>query len=316
MESKTHFFKVTGDDAGKRLDRFLSELLPSLSRMAVQNAIKSGNVKVSFANKRGKIKPSYILETGDEVTIAVPRINDDNKIKPEDIPLRVEYEDDDMLIINKPIGISVHPGAGIKSGTIANAVRFLLQENLSSTAGEERPGIVHRIDKDTSGLLIIAKNNTAHHRLSSMFERRLIKKEYLAITTGIFEFDEDRIDAPIERDPIHREKFRIGYGPGCRQAQTDYKAIKRLADENKTIALFMPLTGRTHQLRVHSRHIGHPIVGDKKYNTTKDRNYPRLCLHAFRMRFKHPMTGANLEIKTDIPDFLKPYSKDITSARI
>ncbi len=305
MESKKYQFTVNSEEAGTRLDVFLTNHIETASRKAVQDAINNGKVSIAFAKSSKKVKPSYIICESDIISIDItsPPEKSDN-LAAEDIKLDIVYEDEDILIINKPIGISVHPGAGIKSGTVANAVKFLLKENISHKDDNERPGIVHRLDKDTSGLLIIAKNDTAHHRLSSMFERRLIRKQYIALNNGIFEFDEDRIDAPIERDTARRERFRVGYGQSARNAITDYKVLKRIEDKKQTLVLFSPLTGRTHQIRVHSHYIGHPIVGDKKYNHTQSRNYKRLCLHAFRLSFKHPLTGNPIDIKSNLPDFV------------
>ncbi len=291
---------VDAEGVGQRADRFLHERLPDLSREKIKSMIENGQVKVFSPVKKEFIqfKPSLKLVEGMIFEVEAPdRWKEEGRLSPQDIPIEIVYEDEYLLAINKPSGMVVHPGAGVKDGTIANAVLNYLEK--VSTIDPTRPGIVHRLDKETSGLLLIAKDNRTHVRLSRMFEKRRIRKDYLALVWGWTQFDSDVINLPIERHPKHRELFRVGYGPSAREAITEYETLKRLPDET-SLLLVHPITGRTHQIRVHLSHIGHPIVGDKKYGRRHDHS-DKMFLHAWRIKFLHPISGEEIVLTAPPP---------------
>jgi len=292
---ETYTFHVEQDDVNERLDVFLARLLPQCpSRAFVQRLIKQDAVHVNGKTE----KNHYKIVLGDEVTAIVTPQSLGN-VQAENIPLDIFYEDADLVVINKPAGMTVHPGAGCPSGTLANALLYHCKE-LSGFHDQSRPGIVHRLDRDTSGLIVTAKNDQAHARLAKQFEERTIKKCYVALVEGDVQFDEGMIDAPLGPDPYHREKRSV-LSHGMKSAQTFYKVIKRL--KGASLVLLMPKTGRTHQLRVHMAHLGHPILGDEKYG--KSRSFPRLALHAKTISFEHPTTKRRVEFSSPTPaDFL------------
>jgi len=254
------------------------------SRNFAQDLIDKENVTVNGKH----CKPHHKVRTGDTI-IAVVEKQRPCTAEPEDIPLDIFYEDDDLIVVNKPIGMTVHPSSGCYSGTLVNALVFH-QKKLSNISDALRPGIVHRLDKETSGLMLVAKNNIAHTKLAKQFEKRLIKKQYIALVEGLVEFDEGLIDAPLGRHPIHRKKRAVLFAD-AKEAQTIYRVLKRF--EKTTLISLMPKTGRTHQLRVHMAHLGHPILGDEKYG--KKSSFKRLALHAQRIGFYHPSSSAYLE---------------------
>ncbi len=304
--------RVPDDYNFQRLDVFVHSLYPDISREKCKDLIKKGAVFV-FDEKRKEfiplLKPSFRVSSSMILEIDKAIMQEDNKdasLRAEKIDLDVIYEDEDILVINKPAGIVVHPGAGRKFGTIANAVLGYLKENVSKIAGSDRPGIVHRLDKDTSGVMVIAKNDFVHQKVSKLFERREVEKIYLALVWGVVEFDEDVIEVPIGRDRFDREKFSPDYGCG-KFAKTEYKVLSRNQD-NTTLLAVHPITGRTHQIRVHMRYLGHPIVGDKKYSRRKDTmGLNIMCLHAYSISFYHPVKKERMTFKTDLPDFALRY---------
>jgi len=297
---KEYTIKVSEEDAGLRLDLFLAQLSQrkklGLSRTSIQKLILGGKVRVSGAVLN---KPNHKVKLQEELLIDVedksPAV-----LKAEDIPLEIVYEDDDLAVINKRPGIVVHPGAGNSEHTLANALmaRF---KNLSDI-NPLRPGIVHRLDKETSGLLVIAKNNFSHLKLSSQFSKHTIKRKYVALVRGEMEFDENEIELPIGRHPFRRKNMAVSFTENTKYAKTFYRTIERKA--GLSLLELEPFTGRTHQLRVHLAHIGHPIMGDTKYG--KNNVFSRLALHAKTLGFIHPRSGKYLEFNSPIP---KEFSK-------
>ncbi len=288
----TYSLKIDEANRGLRLDIYLTRNLPDIpSRTFVQRLIEEDGV---FVNGR-ILKANYKVSLGDAIEVTISEAGELTSIKPQNIALDIFYEDDDLLIINKPVGLCVHPGAGQKEGTMANALVYHFQ-NLSDVGGNLRPGIVHRLDQETSGLILIAKNNNAHAALSRQFEERRVQKCYVALVKGIVDFDEGIINAPIGRHPRDREKQAV-YNFDGREAETIYKVMKRF--KNTTLVALFPQTGRTHQLRVHMAHIGHPIMGDEKYG--RQNKFPRLALHARVLGFYHPATEKYLEFSSLIP---------------
>ena len=290
-----YVLEVPPEEAKARLDLFIISFFKDkklgLSRTTVQDLISKGKITVEGLPL---VKPHYKVKAKDKIKV----ILEDKKksgILAEKITLDVVYEDKDLAIINKPIGLVVHPAPGNYKHTLVNALlnRF---KNLSDI-NPERPGIVHRLDKDTSGLLVIAKNNDAHLKLSAQFAEHSIKRRYVAIVKGRMEFDENIIEAPLARHTTKRESMAVNFAEGSRYAKTYYRTLKRVGD--LSLLRLEPFTGRTHQLRVHLAFVGHPILGDKKYGN-KDA-FPRLALHAQYLGFIHPSTGKFVEFNSSLP---------------
>lgn len=306
-------FEVKARMAGKRLDAYLAARFHDYSRSVIQKVIEAGAVLLNGAS----VKPSYHVREGDKISIRLPDLGDGSLI-PEDIPLEIVFEDESLTVVNKPPGIVVHPAKGHWTGTLANALQFHI-DSLSSVAGAQRPGIVHRLDRDTSGLLIVAKTDESHRSLAKQFEERTIHKEYLAIVSGSPERDSDYIEKPIGPHPTHREKMAIRREEdGGRTAATFYKVMERY--RGHALVKCLPETGRTHQIRVHLLHIGLPIVADKLYSgrdrlTLADLRpggspdqvlIERQALHAHRLQFQHPLSNESIELFADPPaDFLR-----------
>lgn len=287
--------KVLPEQAGRRLDLLITDFANEnnlgFSRNFIQGLILDGLVQVKGLRQ---IKAHYKVKTGDDINISVREKNPDSLIA-EDIPLEIIYEDDDLAVINKQRGLVVHPAPGNYEHTLVNALKYHFK-NLSDI-NSQRPGIVHRLDKETSGLLVVAKNNSAHLALAAQFAKHTIKRKYVAIVKGRVEFDENVIELPIGRHPIKRKNMAVGFGEKTKYAKTYYRTLKR-TDEFSLLEL-EPFTGRTHQLRVHLSFIGHPILGDDKYG--RDNNFSRLALHAKTLGFAHPRTGKLVEFSCAIP---------------
>lgn len=276
-----------------RLDQFLAQKVPQYSRSRLQQLIRGGFVRLNGAVAR----PREIVRAGDTITLIEPPL-EKIETRAEPIPLNVLFEDQDLLVINKQAGLAVHPGAGQREGTLVNA---LLNHcaTLSGIGGKERPGIVHRLDKETSGCLVIAKNDTAHRGLSKQFAARTVEKIYLALVAGKLRKPLGIIEENIARHPIHRQRMSVTSLRG-RTAKTEYRVI-RASDEASLIECRL-YTGRTHQIRVHLHHLGHPVLGDKLYAPRFARNFPRQMLHALKLGFRHPRTAEWKMFEAPLPD--------------
>ncbi|MEW6009428.1 MAG: RluA family pseudouridine synthase [Candidatus Omnitrophota bacterium] len=297
---KTFNFKVSQEDAGFRLDAFLAkELSPEISRSSIKKLIAKRCVLVNSKNS----KPASRLKFDDLISVNIDEEEATSLVK-ADIALNIIYEDEDILAIDKPSGLSVHPGAGNKINTVANAL--IAYTDKLSKIDPNRPGIVHRLDKDTSGIMVIARNNEAHYNLTTQFKNHSIKKTYLAVVEGQVQFDEGFIDAPIETDARNRQRMKVNFASN-RPARTEYKVLKRF--QNFSVLELSPITGRTHQLRVHMKYLGHPIVGDKKYSSRVKFN--RLCLHAKSIRLQHPKTNEVIELEAKIPEEISVFIKGL-----
>jgi 23S rRNA pseudouridine1911/1915/1917 synthase len=288
--------KVLPEDSRKRLDIFLADFSKhnklGLSREFIKKLILGGNISLGNSNL---IKPHYKVKINDEIKMRIEDKKPDT-LKPENIPLDIIYEDEDLAIINKPTGLVVHPGAGNYEHTMVNGLLYHFKK--LSDINPERPGIVHRLDKDTSGLLVIAKNNSSHLSLAGQFSKHTIKRKYIALVKGRVEFDENVIELPIGRHPYKRKDMSVGFGQNTRYAKTCYRTLKRTKDFS--LLELEPFTGRTHQLRVHLAFLGHPILGDTKYG--KNNQFKRLALHALYLGFLHPDTGKFVEFSCAMPE--------------
>ena len=281
------------EEDDERLDVYLAVQLNEVSRSFIQKLIKEGLVLVNGETK----KPRYLVKEGDYIKVQIPKPKK-LEIVPEDIPLDIHYEDEDIVIVNKPKDMVVHPAPGNYRGTLVNALLYHI-DNLSSINGIIRPGIVHRLDKDTSGLLVVAKNDNSHRFLSEQLKNREILREYVAITHGVLKNEEGIIDAPIGRDPRDRKRMAVNARNG-KGAITYYRVLDYL--DGYTLVQANLKTGRTHQIRVHFKHINHPIVGDPVYSNRKeDRKYDGQFRHARKLGFIHPQTKEYMEIATDLP---------------
>ncbi|HPR63329.1 MAG TPA: RluA family pseudouridine synthase [Thermoanaerobaculia bacterium] len=276
----------------RRLDTFLACCLPELSRAALARLVRAGHVRVNGREAR----PSRPLSPGDVVEGVIPPPVPSQLI-PEPMDLSILFQDEHILVLNKPAGLCVHPGAGRSSGTIVHGL-LAMGPGLSSIGGVERPGIVHRLDKDTSGCLVVALHDRAHDAMARAFKARRVHKVYLAAVWGCVPFDEYRMDGPIRRHPVHRKKMQVG--ESGRDAQTLF--LTRERKERFSLVEARPITGRTHQIRVHLAHLGYPIVGDETYARNSGRQYiDRQALHAWVIAFPHPITGESLEIEAPLP---------------
>jgi len=293
---------LVAEESGERLDVFIADNCEGLTRSFVQNLIKKGWVTVDGIEQ----KANYRLKAKQTVRFLIPE-PEPSEALPEDIPLDVVYEDSDIIVINKPAGMVVHPAPGNPSGTLVNALLHHVKD-LSGIGGELRPGIVHRIDKDTTGLLVVAKNDAALLSLSSQIQDRTAGREYVALADGIIKNDEGEIDAPIARHPKDRKKMAVVYGG--REAVTYYRVLARFeADKNgasgsgNTLLLCRLKTGRTHQIRVHLAYIGHPVTGDTVYGAAKNRlGFSAQALHAIRLHLIHPKTGKEMTFCAPLPE--------------
>lgn len=290
------------EDAGKRLDHFLKEQFPEHSRSLLQEWVKAGHVRVDG----GKAKPSMLLRGGERIEVeaaARPPL----QAHAEDLPLAVLYEDGAVVAIDKPAGMVVHAGAGVRTGTLVNALLHRFQK-LSQTGGALRPGIVHRLDRYTSGVLLVARTDAAHHHLAAQFAGRKVEKTYLALVHGVIRQDSGRIAKPITRDPVRRVRMTARLGTG-RAAYSEFRVVRRF--DQFTFLEVKIGTGRTHQIRVHLSSIGHPVVGDTLYGApAKVPGMPslgRYFLHAWRIRFESPATEKPVTIEAPLPPELEGW---------
>ena len=293
-----HEIQVLESQAGYRVDKFLSIEFADLSRSYIQKLMKDGQVTVN-----GKVvKANYKLNDQDVVRMNEPELKEPD-IVAEDLPLDILYEDEDLLIVNKPKGMVVHPSAGHYTGTLVNALMFHCKEDLSGINGVMRPGIVHRIDMDTTGSLLVCKNDMAHQNLAEQLKLHSIKRIYHAIVHGVIKEEEGTVDAPIGRHPTSRKKMSINYKNG-KEAVTHYKVLKRY--QNYTYIQCQLETGRTHQIRVHMASIHHPLLGDVVYGPAKQPfSLQGQCLHAKTIGIQHPRTGEYMEVEAPLPDYFE-----------
>lgn len=295
----THSVQTT--EVGQRLDRYLTALVPDVSRTAIQHMITEGSVQVNGRSS----KAGYALREGDTVQVyhMLPS-GQSSHVTPQNYPLEIVYEDDDLLVINKAAGMVVHPAPGHRDDTLVNAL-VARYPQLEEQENDVRPGIVHRLDRDTSGLLIVAKNTRTQAALIEMMKQHTIVKRYLALVEGNISLDHGSIDAPIGRNPRNRQQMAIT-ATGSREARTHFRVLERFA--RHTLLLLELETGRTHQIRVHLKAIGHPVVGDTVYGSGRTRQEPALqrqFLHAYQLKFQHPTTGEVVELEAPLPEDLQ-----------
>ena len=289
--------KYIVEESGKRLDAYITSIDSEITRTAAQRLIEQGNILVNGEKK----KTAYKVSNGDVITIEKEEPKE-IELKAQNIPIDIIYEDDDIIVVNKPKGMVVHPANGNPDGTLVNAIMAICKDSLSGIGGEIRPGIVHRLDKDTSGLLIVAKNDKAHVNMSEQIKNHEVKKTYIALVRGVVKENEATIDMPIGRSTSDRKKMAV-IKTG-RNAVTHIKVLKRY---NKYTLLQVNIeTGRTHQIRVHLSYIGYPIIGDSTYSNGKNEfGVIGQCLHAKCLEFKHPITGAEMKLEAPLPKYFE-----------
>ena len=288
-------FIVENEETGKRIDAYLAKKDNDISRVAVQRLIKEEKILVNDK----KVKSSYKVQEGDSITVEEEQAKE-IELKAQDIPVEIIYEDSDIIVVNKPKGLVVHPGSGNPDGTLVNSLMNICKDSLSGIGGEIRPGIVHRLDKDTSGILVAAKNDKSHINLSEQIKNREVKKTYIALVRGFVKENEATINMPIGRSPKDRKKMAVV--KNGKNAITHIKVLERF--NNMTLVEYTLETGRTHQLRVHSKYIGHPIVGDSLYGLQSPL-ISRQALHAYEVSFVHPINKEKMLIHSDLPDDIK-----------
>ena len=292
---------VEGNE-NKRIDAYISEIT-DYSRTAVQRLIEEDKIKVNGK----KEKASYKVQNGDKIEIEEEPAKE-IELKAQDIPVEILYEDNDIIVVNKPKGMVVHPANGNPDGTLVNAIMSICKDSLSGIGGEIRPGIVHRLDKNTSGAIIIAKNDKAHINLSEQLKNHEIKKTYIALVRGIVKENNATINMPIGRSKKDRKKMDVD--KNGKEAITHFKVLKRYKD--CTLLEINIETGRTHQIRVHLSHIGYPIIGDEVYSNGKNKwNIVGQCLHAKSLDFMHPITGKQIHIEAELPEYFQKILEDL-----
>ncbi|MDD6620476.1 MAG: RluA family pseudouridine synthase [Eubacteriales bacterium] len=299
---------VKAENAGVRIDKFISENADGITRSATAKLIEDGNVTVD-----GKeISKNYKCKENDEITVFIPDAKP-LEARAENIPLDIVYEDSDLLVVNKPKGMVVHPAAGNYDGTLVNALLYHCDGSLSGINGVIRPGIVHRIDKDTSGLLIVAKNDFAHIHLAEQIKDHSFHRAYQAVVYGNIREDSGTVNQPIGRNPNDRKKMAVTL-KNSKNATTHYEVINRFGDFTHIRCILE--TGRTHQIRVHMAYIGHPLAGDMVYGPKKViKSLEGQCLHAGEIGFVHPRTGEYMEFKSELPDYFKTFLARLDGSR-
>lgn len=301
-EDVTQEFEISVEQAGERLDKTLSLLYPELSRSFFQKLIKEGQISVNSVPRKAK----YSVGEGDILCVTIPKAQE-IAILPENIPLDILYEDADVLVVNKPKGMVVHPSAGHYSGTLVNAVLYHCKDSLSGINGEIRPGIVHRIDMDTTGALIVCKNDHAHLKIAEQIKEHSVTRRYLGIARGIVREESGRIEGTIGRHPTERKKMAVNV-PNGKPAVTHYRVLERF--NSHTFMEFELETGRTHQIRVHMASIGHPLLGDSIYGNGKSPwKLQGQTLHAAVIGFIHPSTGNYVEVEAPLPEYFETLLK-------
>lgn len=287
---------LTVQESAERIDALLARCVPDVTRSAAARLADSGAVTVNGRT----VKKNYRCGIGDEIMLILPEA-EECELKPQNIPVEIVYEDPDLLVVNKPRGMVVHPAPGHPDGTLVNALMYHCGSSLSGIGGEKRPGIVHRIDKDTSGLLIVAKNDFAHLALSAQLADRSLSRVYEAVVRGGMREDSGTVDAPIGRHPTDRKRMAVT-PKNSRNAVTHWEVIARYRGYTHIRCILE--TGRTHQIRVHMAHIGHPLLGDFTYGApSPDKGLEGQCLHARRLKFVHPRTGEHMELCSSLPDY-------------
>ena len=301
----SYIFSVEADLVGERIDKAVTEKCSLNSRSAAQKLIENDAVKVNGII----ISKNYKVRLGDKITVQVPEAKE-LEVKAENIPLDIRYEDSDLLVVNKPKDMVVHPAAGNYEGTLVNALLYHCKDSLSGINGVIRPGIVHRIDKDTSGLLIVAKNDFAHINLAEQIKVHSFTRQYQSVVYGKIKNAAGKIDAPIGRHPVDRKKMTVTT-KNSKNAVTHYELIEQY-DNFAHIKLTLE-TGRTHQIRVHMAYIGHPVAGDPVYGPKKVIEYlGGQCLHAGLIGFRHPRTGKYIEIESELPEYFTDFIRRIS----
>lgn len=299
---QTHRFETAPESAGERLDRFLASALPELSRARIQALVKGGQATVDGR----PAKPSQALRAGEVVEFHIPAESEPSPLAAQDIPLQILHEDKFLMVLNKPAGLVTHPGAGNREGTVANAVLHHCGD-VPVAGGTDRPGIVHRLDKETSGCLVVAKTEPVQRALSAMFADRAVEKTYLAMVEGKPRHPHGTIDAKIGRHPVHRQKMAI-----AERGRDAFTAYRVLGSEGP-LALIecKPRTGRTHQIRVHLKHLGHPVAGDPVYG--RRGKFERHLLHAWKLAFVHPGTGKRVEFTAPPPGDFPEWARKLSA---
>ena len=288
---------VSQEEKGKRLDTYIPSVDTDITRTSAQRLIEDGNILVNGKNA----KVSYKIQENDKISVEIPEPKQ-IELKAQNIPIEIIYEDSDIIVVNKPKGMVVHPANGNPDGTLVNAIMAICKDSLSGIGGEIRPGIVHRIDKDTSGLLIVAKNDNAHVKMSEQIKNHEVKKTYIALVRGVFKENEATIDMPIGRSTSDRKKMAVN--KNGKNAITHIKVLKRF--DKYTLLKVNIETGRTHQIRVHLSHIGYPIVGDYTYSNGKNEfDVIGQCLHAQKLEFKHTITQKDMCLEAELPQYFK-----------
>lgn len=294
---------VNENDKGKRLDIYIAENFNELSRTMIKKLIESNNILVNDKSE----KVSYKVQANDNISIDIPEAKE-TKLKAQEIPLDIIYEDSDIIVINKPKGMVVHPANGNPDGTLVNAILSICKNSLSGIGGELRPGIVHRLDKDTSGLIIVAKNDKAHINMSEQIKERNVKKTYIALVRGNVPEEEATINMPIGRSTKDRKKMAVT--KNGKQAITHFKVLKRYS--KYTLLEIKIETGRTHQIRVHMAEIGYPVVGDTVYSNGKNEfGIEGQMLHAYKLEFMHPITNKHMELTAPLPQYFEEILKKL-----
>ncbi len=296
-------FIVKDDEVGKRIDSYLSNKDNEISRVAVQRLIKNDKILVNGKST----KASYKVQENDNIKVEEEKPKEIS-LKPQDIPVEIIYEDKDIIVVNKPKGMVVHPANGNPDGTLVNSLMSICKDSLSGIGGEIRPGIVHRLDKDTSGVIVVAKNDKAHINLSEQIKNHEVEKTYIALVKGVVKANEATIDMPIGRSTKDRKKMAVT--KTGKNAITHFKVIKRF--HNYTLLEVKIETGRTHQIRVHLSQIGYPIVGDTTYSNGKNEwKIKGQCLHAKSLKFKHPITGKEMFLEAKMPEYFEEVINEL-----
>ena len=300
---------VSKEEQGKRIDVYIASKDNETTRTSAQRQIEQGNVLV---NQKKLNKASYKVCEGDEIQIEEQEPVE-IELKAQDIPVDIIYEDKDIIVVNKPKGMVVHPANGNPDGTLVNAIMSICKDSLSGIGGEIRPGIVHRLDKDTSGLLIVAKNDMAHVNMSEQIKRHEVKKSYIALVRGIVKENEATIDMPISRSNSDRKKMAVS--KNGKNAVSHIRVLKRY--DKYTLLEVNIETGRTHQIRVHLAHIGYPIIGDYIYSNGKNEfGIVGQCLHAKSLEFKHPITGKDMKLEASLPEYFEEVIKKLDNREV